>query len=440
MGLQGTLLNFFLLFSMLCVLANDSLAQPNETASSILEKFAENQERQKKIWFIFSSSSKSTAYYTHPYFVKFNGTLLTYDKGEYRYDGTRIKIIFNTWGNLESADKNVSEKDARYNSNMYDGQKIINYTQASGDHEKRDHAFIDDSNNDSIHARSKEMANRGGGSFLRGYLDGNRTRIDELLRQDANLRLLKQREVIGGASCFVVTAHIPQGDYKVWFDPSHGYNYVQVEISRKNPNFYPNSKNVMKPGTAASLQVKNVKCELVDGIWIPAEATFFMHNDWGGGQWSEGTTNYKSFSIRLDPDFDKDNAFVMDDVRPGSIITRVGVPSVEYIWDGDAMKINIDKKLTKAIVNQANEFKKEKTIQLASLGEGPQGQATTDSMPALITSVTSQSQPSDLPATNTNVGLHDQPDSKSFRSIVYLFGLTIIIGATIVQVVHRIRK
>ena len=69
-----------------------------------------------------------------------------------------------------------------------------------------------------------------GGSFMRGWLPQDETRIDQTLREAKGARAAA--DTVDGRPCVLVNVETDRGRFDVWFDTSRGGNIVRARIER----------------------------------------------------------------------------------------------------------------------------------------------------------------------------------------------------------------
>jgi len=325
--------------AIVCITALKLTAAEQPSILYLLDKYAEAQDKRTS----FIVKSEVTIFGESSYSGRWKHLTGTKEKAvlcEFRTDGERGYRSQLAWGNVPGWNRGFTKEDARYVSFLWDGSQYIRNSYAPGKFYASDHsedvAMI---NRTDAHAEGKSLAQGGDiSSALEGYLDSY-GRIDHVLRralqdQGDSVFLQDSMEKVGGADCYVIEAVTKFGKYKVWLDPTHGYNVAKAEL-RKGGSDLLNGKP-MPEGLTWYHTLENVRFEKIDDVWIPVEA------DEGGGRknrlggYSNTMTHVKRTEFILNPDHDALGSFLPTDLRNGAQVNLSDVSNITYRWyDGE---------------------------------------------------------------------------------------------------------
>lgn len=175
------------------------------------------------------------------------------------------------------------------------------------------------------------------GGFLDGFIGSHHLTVDQLLLQTGrNVHLREQAEEIDGTACRVVEGAADSGRYVLWIDP---VDYVVRRATvEKSPGDTLHGSPIPKVSSASedpyslSIELKDVKTESVQGHVIPTSATLLwrIHKETGVKRLT--TFQARRSDITLNPDFEKEGAFVMDGIPDGTKVVSMDNQNVRYVW------------------------------------------------------------------------------------------------------------
>jgi len=302
-------------------------------AVNILEKFAQNQDNFRSFILKEEETTKNKISLSGSWKDK-SGERTKYEAREIAYDGQRIKRRAWTWGDVTSSEHIESRDDAKYLSYLWDGSQFMSYHIVNKSHpgyvkiEKR---------LEQAKVIGKQMTPEGCIPGL-SSITSTGERIDLLLKEMNNTRLLSEMEEINTVKCYAIEAGDANDSYKVWIDPEHGYNIAKVaskiEIRGTRPETRVGS-------------IKNIKFTQIGEIWIVKEVDVYGRSDYPNGDFMEADIHYKRIKVDLNPDHKRLNSFVVDNIRNGARVWyNESMLDAEYTWqDGKIIpkKVNLKK-------------------------------------------------------------------------------------------------
>ena len=168
-----------------------------------------------------------------------------------------------------------------------------------------------------------------GGGLLFGVLEGDYIPASLILKQSGRARLKSATEEVDGVSCHVVEGDTSNGHYTLWIDPSAQYCIRGARVHKDKGDLYyskplPYSRSKRRAETVdVKLELRDVRLEEFDGVVIPVEEVICRTETLADGTTLESRDMVTRSNIRLDPDFDVLNAFVVREVPDGtSVISR----------------------------------------------------------------------------------------------------------------------
>jgi len=170
------------------------------------------------------------------------------------------------------------------------------------------------------------MHNMWVGGFLDGLLVGDTGHVARLLEESPSTRLAEKMQEVGGCACFVLEAKLASGTYKLWVDPSCGFNIRKATVHKTTGDVLDGEplpiQSPLSDRTLSEVQlvVDDVKIAKLDGRYFPVSGA--MTSTWVYG--AKGCSRLRITStrsdIRFNPDFGKLCAFVMDKIPNGTLV------------------------------------------------------------------------------------------------------------------------
>jgi hypothetical protein len=109
----------------------------------------------------------------------------------------------------------------------------------------------------------------------------------------------------------------------------------------------------------------DVRCEIINGVWIPVAASYDSRLEYADGRVDAVTTHYKRLNVDLAPDFEALGAFVPD-IRDGIPVADLDFPQVQYKWMGGSFKVAVNNEAIDAITKQVADLSSESPASRAS--------------------------------------------------------------------------
>jgi hypothetical protein len=266
-------------------------------ALALLGRYAENQARLRSFRYVLETSSEIQVRASAGPYRKLNGESRKLERAEFRSDGRRFSVRWQTWGNVKSATEFLAEDRCPYNSLLWDGQTFIECV-ATTDTPGR--VEIDTRRNES---RYRELMRE---NPLWCRWSGGRP-ADELLRRAISLSLRTNMELVAEAKCHVLDAVAADAKYSVWLDPDRGHNIVKATIT------------YVRDGVSYGLD--HVLCTQTADVWIPMEGQIRQSRSFPNGDSTRSVEQLKVSELTLNPDHVALRSFVPDDVKNGAWVT-----------------------------------------------------------------------------------------------------------------------
>jgi len=312
--LRSILLVTVVFFLEPLVLADHRVIVPND----LLDKYAENQNKL--------ASYALTAELSQEWKLSLFGGQAWNDAkiADLRTDGTRVALRTVHWGDRPSGHP-ISKDNPQYRNQYWDGARSMDFN--GGDSNAVGHLRIDDYPTE----RSiKALHHIPFAYILMGCYPHMNKRIDQILKEVADLSVNNELNEINGVDCYVVQAKAENGEYLIWIDPEHGFNVAQARIQV--------TKTIDKPvqggppfNQEISFDLENVRFKSFDGIWVATEADCrakvltkdILH---------QYKRHIKMTDLRLNPDHTALRSFVPDDIPNGTTIRKKAVSNISYTW------------------------------------------------------------------------------------------------------------
>jgi hypothetical protein len=188
---------------------------------------------------------------------------------------------------------------------------------------------------------------------LEGYVDGNEgKRLDQVLIESADLRVLPERE-IGGRRCVVIAGSTPYGSGEMWIDVTREFALAGFTFS-KGPNDLYDGVPVSKlPHKWKSIdtRLENVQLQRVAGRVVPMAGEYTALLELTNGNKSRLVSQFRRESITFKPTLGSDTfKIVLPDGTPiynGDL--KAGASGVEYEWRDGQVVVAHDPKVLDGI-------------------------------------------------------------------------------------------
>jgi len=329
------------------------------SVSDLLDKYAETQDRLQSI--ILKSESRGTK---SCYRIEAGTVFYSFCSQELRYDGKRICVRANHWGQL-SLQINAPKQQPQYMSTLWDGKKTYHYIIGSASVKEKVKGCNPSGTciiYQPIKRNQAEITLSDSDVHIFGYFCGDRERFDTILRKAKSVKVLKKMEKVNGSDCFVIVADTKYGKYKIWLDPNHGYHIAKAVVERGPGDFVQATNYTQLKGTKDAHIIQNTRFKKFDGIWIPIESTFIRNIKYQKDDWAKVRYHKKITEVILNPDHEVLSSFAPDDIKNGAKVYIQQVPGVYYTWqdgkvvDEKGQKVDLEKVKVKS--KKAKEGKK----------------------------------------------------------------------------------
>ena len=237
--------------------------------------------------------------------------------GELICDGRRVALRIKRWGQYTSHQA-IPASNPRYWRLIYDGSELWTYYRSPTD-KLAPYGKLFITPNPTQRQIWDIVQIDYPGHYLLGYISEVGIRMDEILRdRSTKLALRPEPEKVGSVECYVLDVSSRFGRGTLWLDPEHGYNIAQAYF------------NVRSAERDAHLSLRDVRFELVDGVWFPTRAT----TEWrlAAPECREIIVRqHRLTDVKLNPDMDAIGAFSTADIPNGAECIRR--PSrAKFIW------------------------------------------------------------------------------------------------------------
>lgn len=277
-------------------------------ASELLERYTQTQNKLRS--FIAKGESKTAI-------EKENFRASEDSNSVFALDGNCLSHRCNYYDGIVT----TKEKQG-YRSLLYDGSKFYEFSHLG--RLQNATLFIKKSDRQKFEKISTEYK----GAALLGYCYGDSERIDNILQNAETISLKDEMENINDSNCLVIEAVTKHGEYTVWLAPDYDYNIAKITLQRNGS------------AKAQSFTCENVRFEKIGDIWVPMEADMQYTDSIGRTvKW-----HHKRTELKLNPDFDRLNAFVPKNIPEGTKVVLPGVSLDYYTWQ-DGKVIDKDGKV-----------------------------------------------------------------------------------------------
>ena len=201
------------------------------------------------------------------------------------------------------------------------------------------------------------------GQVLDGRMPGEMgVSLPALIRDDTSeVEVVDTMEVVDGFPCVLVKADTRYGAHKVWLNTERGYLPQRIECERTTGDYQYSrvlgeampmhrQANINKKPYASlekeSIVVENIEIVELEGVFWPASADVVSVETYADGSVLKTRSEHRRSDYFLDPDFEKDGAFVPDipNGTPVSFRDSDEKSPIDFEWyNGEAVPtVNID--------------------------------------------------------------------------------------------------
>jgi hypothetical protein len=321
-----------------CFVTIGTAGPQQTTASQLLERYTQTQAKAR----VFADTGVAEG----EFILRDASRVFERRPGSCYYDGSRVHLRYWQSPGLKSVGEEVSVENGTTRAFLWDGKSWFEYRK-----EKNTFGKLFVASRDQTKA---EMISLGyGGAPLIGVFLGDLEPVESVLRRAKTVSLRERQEQVEGSNCYVLEATTDHGQYTLWIDPQHGYNIARAETVKRGEDLAwgkpvgwvgdPSGPNWEKGPPDREKEIRfalsNVCFDQKDGVWVPVEATYEQTLLYVDGKTSTGKTHYKRTSLRLNPDFEAERAFVPD-IPNGTRTWIVEAPGISYEWrDGKPQTI-----------------------------------------------------------------------------------------------------
>ena len=315
---------------LIFVLCLQGKAAKHPTAFELLDRYAETQDKLQS--FIIKSESTTIINGYMKGGIHRANRLKEYTFTDLRFDGDRISLRTDRWGEGLRSTGPVSRDMANYRRALWDGKSYSLYVRGPGT-PKNDLGIVTFGKEGDDTAKEGMISIGYKGHELLGIFFGDHERVDSVLRRSENISVRDKMEKIATSDCYVIEAVVKdRGRYTLWIDPQHGYNIAQATVEKgENAILYGKAPGKIKVKVLHSL--RNVSFKKINDIWLPKEVDIELDRRWVNGDFANKKQHYKLIEMMLDPDHNALGSFERDDIKNGAkVYLRELPPSINYTW------------------------------------------------------------------------------------------------------------
>ncbi|UCG49521.1 MAG: hypothetical protein JSU94_07005 [Phycisphaerales bacterium] len=299
------------------------------TVADLLDNYEQAQQLRRRR----HVTSETVSRYTNS---NTGNTLFHWSSSELFADADRVDLSGTGWLPIENKDAKPTTIPERRVRTIWDGANWYEHK----DREKIEHSYVYMSTD--VKWRNEYYSIAYHGASFEGTFPGDMEPVSSILRTAERLELSARREYVGDVACYVIEAQGPNGAYKIWLDPKHGYNICRAEIRKYPGHLYADQPLPASPSLERQFILHDINFANHDGIWIPIEGKLTSTTLHEGGRTETELFYHRVTALDLAPDFDASKAFVPR-VRNGTRVyndtTRLTQEAVQLEWkDGRPVK------------------------------------------------------------------------------------------------------
>lgn len=204
----------------------------------------------------------------------------------------------------------------------------------------------------------RELSARHLGAFLEGYFALAPMALIDILRSDESaVSLSPDRESVDGFSCYVIEASSPTlGQYKVWVDPDHGYNFRRITVTWDRSFFEERERRASpivkrmralersrNPGLSETVlwecEVKDVVIRQIDGVYIAVAGALYGTVHLADGRAGHGMYLVTRSDIEWDPKLSEVDALLAG-WPEGVTVRDMDHWDLEYTWTDGRLSLD----------------------------------------------------------------------------------------------------
>jgi len=184
------------------------------------------------------------------------------------------------------------------------------------------------------------------GDFLDGFVVGNQNIIGTISDSN-NVQLRDRQETISGKECLVIESDSKLGHFTLWVDEKAGYSIRKAVIKLSRGDLYSGeilpkpipSRNISL--AELEIEIKNIEILEIEGNYIPVAGTMIYTSIYDNEKKNRTQYTTKRTDIKLNPDFDKLGAFVMDGIPDGTRVHHLEMPGIRFVWQNGTAVLDV---------------------------------------------------------------------------------------------------
>jgi hypothetical protein len=251
----------------------------------------------------------------------------SFQRVEYRTDGTRVHLRAYSWGHISPDKPSVTEEQPSfYCLNYAGGKEVYRHSQAL----RGPGGTVVISEVDSYETSSPDLT-------LHGCLLPSRERTDAIMRRAPSLSMRPKTEKIGDQDCYVLDAKTNSGRITLWLDPTRGCHPAKAEVVARGGDLEYGQP--LGPAQVHTIRFEGFRYEDVNGVWMPLEAKMVSDLNYGDGSFTRSKVHYKRTAIKLNPDHQALGSFLNPlehpendpELKNGAHVTKSD-DRTRYLW------------------------------------------------------------------------------------------------------------
>lgn len=284
--------------TLIVLVSGFSAAASIPSADQLLDRFAVNADSHSGSFMVRLENHKEIIIHRmeHAFFKP--GKRKEYYSLDCRWDGKHIRLRKHSRVGPGTTKINLGER-SYFESMLYDTTRQIIYR---GQEDQLDTNTVSYYDQGRLREACFKEVEYYIGSWVWGYFaEENPSRIDGFLRGSTTAKVRPKTEQFDGTECHVLEADSSHAKYTIWFAPRYEYNFVRL-VSEK-----PDIK----------IEISNRRYKEFGEAWLPTEMEWTVQIN----QTTQDVTYSQKTTVtdfKLNPDHEKLQSFVMDDIPEGT--------------------------------------------------------------------------------------------------------------------------
>ncbi len=200
---------------------------------------------------------------------------------------------------------------------------------------------------------------------LSGIFPGDSRPYFEILAKAVDgVEVTVDDSTIDGVTAYVLEAKTDRGHYKVWVDPSRGFNLLKAEIRRKSSDLGHDDVRLsdyqFMPQKESNMRFETKKIEEIDGRFVVVDGRMVYNKEYmnklpNGSVIVTATSAITIDSVTFNPDMEQLRPFVPE-MPDGTIITDLDLDT-QFVWQNGKLApfVLLDQLLAETIDTKVEE-------------------------------------------------------------------------------------